>query len=299
MQFNELNRDLMININGKILHRSEAGISPFDASVQAGDAVFEEMRLYNGKVFRINEHIERLQNSAKALNYDAIPESDYLINETRKTIQANGMQNRVKIKLILSRGPKHSCGIDPLLNNECTFIIIAEHVIPSAFQEYKLLTSSIRQSTSDSLDPKIKSINQLNAVLAKIQANTTDYNDAILLDQNGFVVSTSSMNLFIVDHGMLIIPEQVYLAEPISVRTIIDICEENRIGFIHKYISISEVYCADEVFCSSIANEIITVTNVDGRKVGRLGNNPFANRINQLYQNVTSQEGMSMVEYFF
>src|SRR5437588_1960061 len=130
-QFNEKNRNLLININGRLLHRDEAGVSPFDSSVQGGDAVWEGLRLYDGRIFKLREHLARLRRSAQALSFAEIPAEENIIGEIRRTLAANKMRDGVHIRLTLTRGVKITSGVDPRLNQSGpTLIVLAEHKAP-------------------------------------------------------------------------------------------------------------------------------------------------------------------------
>src|SRR5262245_9792707 len=130
-QFNEKNRNLIVNINGALVHRAEAAISPFDSVVQGGDAVWEGLRLYNGRIFKLHEHLERLHSSARALAFIQIPSSDEIVEQIRRTLAANGMRDGVHIRLTLTRGVKITSGMDPRLNQSGpTLIVLAEHKPP-------------------------------------------------------------------------------------------------------------------------------------------------------------------------
>src|SRR6202165_1998008 len=130
-QFNEQNRDLIVNVNGRLLHRDEAGISPFDSAVQGGDAVWEGLRLYSGRIFKLHEHLVRLRRSAKGLAFPEIPPDGKIIEEIKRTLAANKMRDGVHIRLTLTRGVKTTSGMDPRLNQSGpTLIILAEHKAP-------------------------------------------------------------------------------------------------------------------------------------------------------------------------
>ena len=174
-KFNEKNRDLLVNINGKLVHRNEAGISPFDSAVQGGDAVWEGLRLYDGRIFALEEHLARLRSSALALAFAEIPSDEKIIGEIRRTLAANGMKDGVHIRLTLTRGVKVTSGMDPRLNQSGpTLIVLAEHKAPVYSKGgLKLVTSSVRRPGPDVLDPRIHHANLLNSVLAKIQAKST------------------------------------------------------------------------------------------------------------------------------
>lgn len=179
--FNPQNKDLLVNINGKLLHRDQAGISPFDSAVQGGDAVWEGLRLYQGRIFRLGEHLDRLRHSAQALAFSQIPTRTAIVAEIQKTLAANGMTDGVHIRLTLTRGVKITSGMDPRLNQTgATLIVLAEHKPPVyATTGLTLITSSIRRFPPDCLDPKIHHNNLLQSILAKIEANVAGADDAL------------------------------------------------------------------------------------------------------------------------
>src|SRR5947209_19294247 len=156
-KFNEKNRDLVVNINGRLVHRDEAGVSPFDSVVQGGDAVWEGLRLYQGRIFKLNEHLDRLRSSALALAFAEIPSSEAITEEIRRTLAANRMMDGVHIRLTLTRGVKITSGMDPRLNQSGpTLIVLAEHKPPVYDKSgLNLITSSLRRFPPDCLDPKI------------------------------------------------------------------------------------------------------------------------------------------------
>src|SRR5438552_8782701 len=204
-KFDERNRDLIVNINGQLIHRDKAGISPFDSAVQGGDAVWEGLRLYRGRIFKLREHLDRLQQSASALSFAELPLREILIEEIKRALAANKMQDGVHIRLTLTRGPKITSGMDPRLNQSgSTLIILAEHKAPVYSKEgLKLITASIRRPPPEVLDARIHHANLLNSILAKIEANNAGADDALMLDTNGFIAETNATNVFIVRKGDL------------------------------------------------------------------------------------------------
>src|SRR6187551_2923226 len=150
-QFDQKNRDLIVNINGRLVHRDEAGISPFDSGVQGGDAVWEGLRLYDGRIFKLQEHLRRLRRSAEALAFAEIPSDEKIIEELKRTLAANRMRDGVHIRLTLTRGAKITSGMDPRLNQSGpTLIILAEHKAPVYDKAgLTLVTSSIRRFPPD------------------------------------------------------------------------------------------------------------------------------------------------------
>src|SRR5438045_6780552 len=160
-QFNEKNRDLLININGRLSPRDEAGISPFDSAVQGGDAVWEGLRLYDGRIFKLREHLARLRRSAEALGFTEIPPDETIIGEIRRTLAANEMRDGVHIRLTLTRGVKITSGMDPRLNQAGpTLIVLAEHK-PPVYDKggVSLITSSVRRPPRDMRDPQVHQCN--------------------------------------------------------------------------------------------------------------------------------------------
>src|SRR6185312_10931740 len=202
-RFDERNRDLIVNINGQLIHRDKAGISPFDSAVQGGDAVWEGLRLYNGRIFKLNEHLHRLHASATALSFTEIPSREKIIDEIKRTLAANEMRDGVHIRLTLTRGMKITSGMDPRLNQSGpTLIILAEHKPPVYdIAGLSLITSSVRRFPPDCLDPKIHHNNLIQSILAKIEANVAGADDALMLDTRGFVAETNATHIFIVTRG--------------------------------------------------------------------------------------------------
>ena len=163
-QFDERNRNLIVNINGRLVHRDEAGVSPFDAVVQGGDAVWEGLRLYNGKIFRLAEHLERLRKSAVSLGFAEIPNEESITAEIRKTLTANQMSDGAHIRLTLTRGVKITSGMDPRLNQTGPTLIVLAEFKPPVYDKggIRLITSTYRRPGPDVLDPKIHHNHLLN-----------------------------------------------------------------------------------------------------------------------------------------
>src|SRR5437588_10196369 len=204
-KFNPKNKDLMVNINGLLVHRDKAGISPFDSAVQGGDAVWEGLRLYNGRIFKLHDHLDRLERSAHALAIIDLPPREKIIEELKRTLRANKMRDGVHVRLTVSRGVKITSGMDPRLNQAgATLIILAEHKAPVyAKTGLTLITSKTRRPPEEVLDAKIHHANLLNSILAKIEANNAGADDALMLDTNGCVAETKATNASIVGKGHL------------------------------------------------------------------------------------------------
>src|SRR5205814_5425258 len=165
----------------RLVHRNEAGISPFDSAVQGGDAVWEGLRLYDGRIFKLHEHLERLERSARALCFDEIPLREQIIEEIKRTLMANDMRDGVHIRLTLTRGVKITSGMDPRLNQSGpTLIVLAEHKPPVYAKTGLILkTPSVRRPPPEILDARIHHANLLNSILATIEANNAEADDAL------------------------------------------------------------------------------------------------------------------------
>ena len=251
-RFDERNRDLIVNVNGKLAHRDEAGVSPFDSVVQGGDAVWEGLRLYDGRIFKLEEHLARLRSSALALGFTDVPTNDEIIAEIRRTLAANDMRDGVHIRLTLTRGVKYTSGMDPRLNRAGpTLIVLAEHKAPVYDRSgLRLVTSSLRRFAPDALDPKIHHANLLQSILAKIEANAAGADDALMLDPRGFIAETNATNFFIVTGGVVMTGHAVACPEGITRATVLELCERNAIPHRVKDLSLTEAYRANEAFCT-------------------------------------------------
>src|SRR5438045_4757010 len=296
-QFNEKNRDLIVNINGRLVHRDEAGISPFDSVVQAGDAVWEGLRLYNGRIFKLYEHLDRLHRSAVALSFREIPPREKIIEEIKRTLAANRMRDGVHIRLTLTRGIKISAGMDPRLNQSGpTLIVLAEHKAPVyAKSGLTLITSKVRRPPPEILDARIHHANLLNSSLAKIEANNAGADDALMLDTRGFVAETNATHVFIVRNAELTTPRVVACPPGITRATVIEICAAERIRCVETELSLVDVYGADEMFCTGTMGELAGIVKVDDHIIadGEVGR--ITKRLSDIYAQRTASEGVQVV----
>src|SRR5437870_3721871 len=303
-QFNEKNRNLIININGQLVHRDKAGISPFDSAVQGGDAVWEGLRLYNGRIFKLNEHLDRLERSARSLSFADIPLHEKIVEEIKRTLAANKMRDGVHIRLTLTRGVKITSGMDPRLNqSEPTLIVLAEHKAPVYSKAgLTLITSKIRRPQPEVLDARIHHANLLNSILAKIEANNAGADDALMLDTRGFVAETNATHIFIVRNsdksrasGDLATSRVVACPEGITRATVIEICAAEKIRCVETDLSVVDVYAADEMFCTGTMGELAAVTKIDNRVIGDGKVGAITKRLSDLYAQRTASQGIQVV----
>jgi branched-chain amino acid aminotransferase len=296
-RFNEQNRDLLINLNGQLVHRDKAGISPFDSAVQGGDAVWEGLRLYGGRIFKLREHLARLRRSAEALAFAEIPSDEKIIDEIKRTLAANQMRDAVHIRLTLTRGVKITSGMDPRLNQAGpTLIVLAEHKPPVyARTGLTLITSKIRRPPPEILDPRIHHANLLNSILAKIEANNAGADDALMLDTRGFIAETNATHIFIVRNGELATPHVVACPEGITRATVLEICAANGILHIETDLTLEDVYAADEMFCTGTMGELAGVITLDERTIGGGEVGPLTRRLSELFAKRTAVEGTVII----
>jgi branched-chain amino acid aminotransferase group I len=288
------NADIMVNINGRLFPRNEARISVFDSAVQGGDAVWEGLRIYDGKVFMLEEHLDRLMDSAHAMAFENVPSRDYIKNSVFETLNANGMYDESHIRLTLTRGEKVTSGMSPHFNQSgCTLIVLAEWKKPVYnVSGIHLITSSIRRNNPSSLDSKIHHNNLINNILAKIEANLAGVDDAVMLDMNGFVSETNATNLFFVKKGSVHTPHADSCLPGITRGNVIRICKESGIDIYERNISISEMYTSDEVFTTGTMGELSPVLTIDGRKIGGDKIGDLTKTIQEYYRQMTVNEGV-------
>ncbi|PYK56012.1 MAG: aminotransferase IV [Verrucomicrobia bacterium] len=303
-QFNEKNRNLIVNINGQLVHRDKAGVSPFDSAVQGGDAVWEGLRLYNGRIFKLNEHLDRLERSARALSFAEIPSREKFIEEIKRTLAANKMSDGVHIRLTLTRGVKITSGMDPRLNQSApTLIVVAEHKAPVYTKMgLTLITSKIRRPPREVLDARIHHANLLNSILAKIEANNAGADDALMLDTRGFVAETNATHVFIVRNsdksrasGDLATSRVLACPEGITRATVMDICAAEKIRCVETDLSLVDIYGASEMFCTGTMGELAAVIKLDNRQIGDGQVGPMTKRLSDLYAKRTATEGVQVV----
>ncbi len=265
---NPANDGLIVNINGHLVHRNEAAVSPFDSSVQNGDAVWEGLRLYRGRIFRLDDHLARLRKSGRMLAYRDFPTDERLIEELRRTLVANAMYDGVHVRLTVSRGVKYTSGLDPRVNQSgCSFFILAEHK-PPVFDNANgihLVTSSQRRPYADILDQHIHSCNQLTSILAKLEANAAGADDAVLLDTAGMLAETSSTHLFLVRDGQVITSTTRACPEGITRSVVLEICHEINVTANVRDVPADELPTADEMFVTGTMGEITPVARFDDR----------------------------------
>lgn len=264
------NADILVHVGGQLLPRDQARVSVFDSSVQGGDAVWEGLRVYDGRIAELEAHLDRLLDSAKAMAFEGIPDREQVQKFLFETLEANGMFDGAHVRLTLTRGEKVTSGMNPRLNRSgCCLIVLAEWkapVYPGA--GIRLITSAIRRNSPQCVDSKIHHNNLINNILAAIEANVAGVDSALMLDLAGFVSETNDTNVFVIKKGTLYTPHADSCLPGITRALVIRLAREQGLPVVEKNLSLTEVYSADEVFTTGTMGELTPVLEVDGRKIG-------------------------------
>ncbi len=287
------NRDILVYVNGSLFPRAKARVSVFDSVVQGGDAVWEGLRVYRGRIAALDGHLQRLQNSAKALAFASVPSSDVIRDAIFDTLAANGMRDETHIRLTLTRGEKITSGMNPRFNQSgCTLIVLAEWKPPVYSDSgIRVITASTRRNTPQCLDSKIHHNNLLNNILASIEANVAGVDSAIMLDIDGFVAETNDTNLFIVHEGEVLTPFADACLPGLTRRMVLDICADEGIPAGERRLSMTEVYSADEVFTSGTMGELTPILQADGRTIGSGQRGAMTRRLQKLHREYAYEHG--------
>ena len=292
-KYNPKNAEILIHVGGTLYPRAEAKVSVFDSVVQGGDAVWEGLRVYDGRIFMLDAHLDRLNASARAMAFADIPSPSSIKEALFDTLKANGMRDGVHIRMTLTRGTKITSGMDPRLNQSGACLIIVPEWKPPIYDDkgIVLITATTRRNSPQFVDSKIHHNNLINNILAKIEANIAGADDAIMLDIDGFVAETNATNLFMIRNGVLHTPLAEACLPGITRGLIIDIAREAGIPVEVRRISLSEFHSADEVFTTGTMGELTPVLTIDGRSIGEGRIGLLTQRIQELFREKTHHIG--------
>jgi branched-chain amino acid aminotransferase len=269
-KYDDRNASIKVWIKDKLVDRKDAKVSVFDSTVQGGDAVWEGIRVYKQGVFCLDLHIDRMEDSARAMAFSDIPSREFIKNAIFETLRANGMIDDVHIRLTLSRGEKLTSGMDPRLNAFGSILIVLAEWKPPVYDNdkgIKIITSTIRRNSPMNLDSKIHHNNLINNILAKIQANHAGADDALMLDNYGFLAEMNGTNIFIVKDKVLLTPHADACLHGITRALIIETAKNLDIQVQERNISLTELYSADEAFGTGSMGELTPIYEVDGRRL--------------------------------
>ncbi len=283
------NRDILIYVNGEIVHRDAARVSVYDSGFMLGDGMWEGMRLYDGTWAFFDEHMDRFFNSCKAVSLDVGMDKAGILDALTRTAQANGMTTDVHCRLMLTRGIKDKPFQHPRLSRSGpTMVIIMEHSKPAP----ELQSRGIRLATVPqvrglpmSQDAKYNSHSKLNCVIACLQAEQAGADEALMLDPHGFVNTTNACNFFIVRRGEVWTSTGDYCMNGVTRQKVIDLCRTNDIPVFEKNFSLYEAYGAEEAFLTGTFGAQTPVAEIDGKRIGD-GSRPVTQRIRKLYKDL-------------
>lgn len=273
------NAQIKIFIGDQLYDRDEAKISVFDSSVQGGDAVWEGIRLYESGLFLLDRHLDRLRASAIAMAFYRIPTIEFVRKGLQKTLEANKMVSDVHIRLTLTRGKKITSGMDPRLNQDGPCLIILAEWKPPIYRDknsIQVITSSIRRNSPNHVDSKIHHNNLINNILAKIQANVAGVDSALMLDVHGFVSELNGTNVFMIKNREVFTPHADACLPGITRDMVMRLCRDLGVKIYEKNISLTELYTADEVFCTGSMGELTTIGIIDGRIIQESASSIFS-----------------------
>jgi branched-chain amino acid aminotransferase group I len=279
------NAGILVHVGGRLVPREEAKVSVFDSVVQGGDAVWEGLRVYDGRIAEFTAHLDRLLASAKALAFAGIPERSAVRAAVFDTLKANGMRDGAHVRLTLTRGEKITSGMNPRFNQSgCCLIVLAEWKPPVYGNDgIRLITAATRRNAPQFLDSKIHHNNLLNNILACIEANVAGADAALMLDTDGFVSETNDTNVFCVRDGTLLTPFADSCLPGITRARVLHLAREAGIPAREARLSLTDFWTAEEVFTTGTIGELTPVAEIDGRGIGAGSPGPVARRLSDLY----------------
>jgi branched-chain amino acid aminotransferase len=284
----ERNDNILIYVNGDLVLRNEAKISVFDSGYLIGDGIWEALRLHEGVLVFLDEHLDRLWQAAAAVAMDLRMSREDLTAELWRTLDANKMRDNVHVRFMLTRGIKKTPSQDPrLMVSGPNLVIIAEHKLASPESKENgvtLFTSTVRRGSPDYLDPRLNCHSKLHEVLALLQAIEAGADEALMLDIHGFVATCNATNFFMVKGSEVWTSTGQYCMNGITRAKVIEVCKNVEIPCLQKNFSLFDVYGADEAFVTGTFGGLTPVTAVDGRTIGEGVCGPMTRRLEALYQ---------------
>lgn len=286
---------MKIYMNGELLDKKDAKVSVFDHGYLYGDGVFEGIRIYHGKVFKLKEHIDRLYDSAKAIMLDIPISKEEMIQATLTTCKENNLYDKGYIRLIVSRGVG-DLGLNALICKEPMVVIIASTIslYPEEFYEkgFEIITVPTRRNISEALNPRIKSLNYLNNVLAKIEALHCGYQEAVMINQQGYVSECTGDNIFYIKDNVIITPcKSMGILEGITRNVVIELAQKEGLEVREEVFTRYSLYTADECFLTGSAAEVVPVINIDGRVIGEGKVGLLTKKIISLFGSYVKEQG--------
>ena len=288
------NADIQIDVNGQLFHRDEAMVSVFDSGFVLGDGIWEGLRVFNGRVAFLDQHMDRLFEGAKALDFELGLSRVQLAKRIDRLLAANRMRDGVSIRLMISRGIKSTPNQDPRVTvGGPTIVIIAEFKEPDPellSRGLRIFTVHVRRGHPDVQDPRLNTHSKLNCITACIQAIKAGFDEALMLDPQGFVATCNSTHFFIVRDGEVWTSTGDYCLAGITRANVISLCRHNGIPSFEKNFSLSQVYGAQEAFVTGTLGGVVPVIEVDGRTIGEGKSGPMVQRLQNLYAELVNKD---------
>lgn len=290
--------ELLIYYNGEFVTKENATVSIYDHGFLYGDGVFEGIRAYNGRVFKLQEHVDRLYDSAKAIALEVPISKEEMSEAILETLRKNNLKDAY-IRPLVTRGIG-DLGLDPRKCPKPNIIIVSQEWGAMYGDLYevglKAVTVAVRRNAPDALSPNIKSLNYLNNILAKIEANEKGGDEAIFLDQNGFISEGSGDNIFVIKNGKIYTPPTINNLKGITRATAIELLEERGYEVIVTNLGLFDMYTADEIFVTGTAAEAAPITKLDGRPIGDGSVGPITKAAVAAFEEVTGSTGTPIYE---
>ena len=288
------NENVLIYINGELFPREEAKISVFDSGYLVGDGVWEALRLHNGELVFLDQHLERLWQGAATIGMKIGMTKEQLVEEVWKTLNANQMNDQVHVRFMFTRGIKKTPSQDPRLTiSGPNLVIIAEHKKASTDSKEKgitLFTSTIRRGSPDYLDPRLNCHSKLHEVMALVQAIEAGADEALMLDINGFVATCNATNFFMVKSNEVWTSTGQYCMKGITRGNILKVAKAHELTVREKNFSLFDVYGADEAFVTGTFGGLTPVTHIDGRMIGQGDFGPISRKLSAWYEELIEDE---------
>ena len=290
--------DTIVYVNGNLVKKSEAVISVYDSGFMHGDGVYEGIRVYQGRVFKLEEHIKRLYEAAKAIDLEIGITQEEMKQIVLKTLRANTLRHHLHIRLMVTRGRKRLTGMNPRFNvGKPSIVVLVDYKKPIFNKEgVTLITSILRRFPPNILDAKIHHMNQLNQIMSCIEASRQGADEAIMLDDQGFVAETNGTTIFMVKDGTLLTPTTKYIIIGITRGLIMKTAAEKGVTVIEQDLSLYEFYNADEVFICGTVGEIVPVKEIDGKRIGTEIPGHITRMLMKTYREITLSEGTPIAE---
>lgn len=283
-----------VYVNGRITTKDQATISVYDHGFLYGDGVFEGIRVYGGRVFKLEEHLERLYDSAKAILLTVPLSPEAMRQAILDTVRASGLRDAY-VRPVVSRGPG-DLGIDPRKCAEATVVIIVDEIRLYPADAYerglRMITAAVRRPSVDALNGRIKSLNYLNNILARIEANQAGVEEALMLTTDGLVCECSADNIFLVHDGAVWTPApHLGLLQGVTRDTVLELARDLGLPAEERLLTLHDVYAADECFLTGTGAEVAPVVEVDGRTIGAGRPGPVTQRLNAAFRDLARRSG--------